>query len=100
MQKLPFDERQCSAFLAMQEREKGSGGILYVKDKEWKYMFLDDEFLKRFPAQFVDGLTNVVEADNHEHFFIVNHVENKLDVIKYSKLDVMKNIAASYEQTK
>ena len=84
----------------MQEREKGSGGVLYVKDKEWKYMFLDDEFFKRFPNQFVDGLTNVVEADKHQHFFIINHVENKLDIIKYSKLDVIKNIATSYEQTK
>ena len=45
-----------------------------------KYMFLDDEFLKRFPAQFV-WIDVIVEADKHEHFFIVNHVENKLDVI-------------------
>ena len=100
MEKLPFDERQCSAFLAMQEREKGSGGVLYVKDNEWKYILLDDEFLQGLSAQFLDGLTSVVEADRNQHFFIINHVKNKLDVIKYSKLDVMKHIAASYEQSK
>tara|TARA_Y100000748_G_C15457342_1_gene473439 strand:- start:559 stop:873 length:315 start_codon:yes stop_codon:yes gene_type:complete len=99
MEKLPFDERQCSAFLAMQEREKGSGGVLYVKDKEWKYMLLDDEFLKKFPAQFLDGLTNVVEADKNQHFFIIHNLNNKLDVIKYSKMDVMKNIVASYDES-
>ena len=100
MEKLPFDERQCSAFLAMQEREKGSGGVLYVKDKEWKYILLDDDFLKGLPAQFIDGLTNVIEADKNQHFFIINHIKNKLDIIKYSKLDVMKNIAAFYEETR
>ena len=98
MEKLPFDERQCSAFLAMQERAKGSGGVLYVKDKEWKYMLLDDEFLKQLPIQFIDGLTSVIESDKNQNFFIIHHINNKLDVIKYSKINVMKNITASYEQ--
>ena len=97
MERLPFDERQCSAFLAMEERDKGSGGVLYVKDNEWKYMLLNDDFLKRFSVRFINGLTNVVEADKNQHFFIINHVGNKLDIIKYSKLNVLKNIAVPYE---
>ena len=89
-----LDEKQCVAYLILQEREHGSGGILYVKGEQWAYMLQSNPFWSKFPTPFLEQLHATIEADANQHYFIVVHSDTKLDVIKYSRMQALENAVA------
>lgn len=91
---MDLDERQCVAFLLLKEREKGVGGILFVRNEEWAYMMPDDVFWTSLPPAFTEQLLANIEVDKGCHFFIVVQSDTALNVVKYSRERALHNVVA------
>lgn len=81
---LPFDEKRCVVFLVQEENKKGPG-VLYVVDDSWEYLPLDDPHWDTLPPTFSSQLSQQVEDDRNQHFFIVVRRPTSLYVTKYAR---------------
>lgn len=72
--------------------ERGSGGALYVKDELCAYRFPQE-----FPESFRGALSDLIEEDGGEHFFVVEEREKQLHVVKYPCVRVLEDIQGTMD---
>lgn len=63
---LPIDERNAVRFLAQQERDRGPGGLLLVRQDEWAYALPHE-----WPAPLANRLQETLDADESRSYFVV-----------------------------
>jgi len=92
-----FDEvdvdRALSTFV-LQERERGTGGVLYVRDQTCAYLFPDDE---RFPEPFREQLHLLLDRVGATTMVIVREKQRRLDVFQYAKADALQRLSAGMD---
>lgn len=92
-----FDEvdvDQALSTFVLQERERGTGGVLYVRDQTFAYLFPDDA---RFPEAFREQLHLLLDRVGTTTMVIVREKQRRLDVFQYAKADALQRLNAGMD---
>lgn len=80
--KVPVDIEACAVFLVNEEYKRGCGGVLYIADEKWVYLFPDE-----VPhVELSDQLQKTVADDCGAHFFVMVREPEGVNVFAISKL--------------
>lgn len=77
------------------QAERGTGGVAYVVGDDVAYQYVSE-----LPnGTFRGALTEVMDADQNEHFFVVEEKDHQLVVKRYPKQFVHDSLVARYGGT-
>ena len=69
------------------EYKRGKGGVLYIKDDKYSYLF-PEEFHNK---DFTDKLKDILEDDEGKNIFFVIEKENQLHLMSHSREKILFN---------
>lgn len=81
------------------EYERGKGGVLYIKDDKYSYLFPGE-----FPNKdFTDKLQDILDGDEGKNIFFVIENNNQLHLMSYSRGKILfteaRNALSNQEKT-
>ena len=68
-----------------EEYKRGKGGVLYIKDDKYSYLFP-----KEFPIKdFTNKLQDILDDDEEKNIFFVIEKDNKLHLMSHSREQIL-----------